>query len=212
MYGVIVQIFNLWFPFTPFEVSLLHTLNIAPVQLHPNSWGFVKAYEILCAALGVVPSIGVFFSFYHIKSFAANRLVSLYALPNRTLFSLYANNFKNYQDSFYRVRGGPACPDVMFDIDGSPLFPFYWSTNPRLVKGADTAHLSSFEMETVAFLDSFCILSTKELVNLKTNPKGVVEYLSKYSFIFFCRSYCCGDFSFFANYKVYLCRKNEDYF
>jgi hypothetical protein len=212
MYGVVVQIFNLWFPFTPFEVSLLHTLNIAPVQLHPNSWGFVKAYEILCAALGVVPSIGVFFSFYHIKSFAANRLVSLYALPNRTLFSLYANNFKNYQDSFYRVRGGPACPDVMFDIDGSPLFPFYWSTNPRLVKGADTAHLSSFEMETVAFLDSFCILSTKELVNLETNPKGVVEYLSKYSFIFFCRSYCCGDFSFFANYKVYLCRKNEDYF
>ncbi|WJX67748.1 hypothetical protein P8452_52190 [Trifolium repens] len=43
MYGVVVQTFNLWFPFTQFEVSLLQTLNVAPVQLHPNSWGFAKA-------------------------------------------------------------------------------------------------------------------------------------------------------------------------
>jgi hypothetical protein len=138
MYGVVVQTFNLWFPLTQFEISLLHTLNIAPIQLHPNSWGFAKAYEIVCLALGLTPSIGVFFSFYHLKSFTADRLVSLCALPNRTLFSLYANNFKNYQDSFFRIRGGPKCQDVMYDSDGAPLFPFYWSANPRLVKGADT--------------------------------------------------------------------------
>jgi hypothetical protein len=29
MYGVVVQTFNLWFPFTPFEVSLLHIVHIA---------------------------------------------------------------------------------------------------------------------------------------------------------------------------------------
>jgi hypothetical protein len=73
----------------------------------------------------------------------------------------------------------------MYDSDGTPLFPFNWSANPRLVKGADTAHLSSFEMETVAFFNSFDLLSTKKLVNLETNPKGVVEFLSKcYSTIF----------------------------
>jgi hypothetical protein len=158
---------------------LLYTLHIAPIQLHPNSWGFAKAYQIICVALGLTPSIDVFFSFYHLKSFNADRLVSLCALPNRTLFALYANNFKNYQDSFYMIRGGPNCQDMMFDSDGTPLFPFYWSQNPRLVKGPDAAHLSPFEMETVAFLNSFDILSTKELVKLETNPRGVVEYLSK---------------------------------
>jgi hypothetical protein len=61
MYGVVVQTFNLWFPFTSFEVSLLHTLNIAPIQLHPNSWGFAKTYGIICLALGLTPSLGVFF-------------------------------------------------------------------------------------------------------------------------------------------------------
>jgi hypothetical protein len=180
MYGVVVQTFNLWFPFTPFEVSLLHTLNVAPIQLHPNSWGFAKAYQIICLSLGLTPSIGVLFSFYHIKSFTADRLVSLCALPHRALFALYANNFKHYQDSFYTVRGGPNCQDVMYDSDETPLFPFYWSPNPRLIKGPDVDNLSSFEMETVVFLNSFDVLSTKELVGLETKPTGVVEYLSKY--------------------------------
>jgi hypothetical protein len=141
--------------------------------------------------------MGVFFSFYHVKSFTADRLVSLYALPHRALFSLYASNFKNYQDSFYRVRGGPNCQDVMYYSDETPLFPFYWSSNPRLIKGPDADHLSSFEMETVAFLNSFDILSTKELVKLETNPNGVVEYLSKFYLAIFI---CLFQYNFWISY------------
>jgi hypothetical protein len=48
------------------------------------------------------------------------------------------------------------------------------------VKGSEAESLSSFELETVAFLNSFDTLSTKELVNLETNPRGVVDYLSKF--------------------------------
>jgi hypothetical protein len=203
MYGVVVQTFNLWFPFTQFEVSLLQTLNVAPVQLHPNSWGFAKAYEIICLALGLTPSIGVFFSFYHLKSFVPGRLVSLCALPNRTLFALYANNFKNYQNSFYRIRGGPNCSDVMYDSDGSPLFPFYWSPNPRLVKGSEVENLSSFERETVAFLNSFDNLSSKELVSLETNPRGVVDYLSKFRLAMYFPLLCDIILETFAN--AFLC-------
>jgi hypothetical protein len=217
MYGVVVQTFNLWFPFTQFEVSFLRTLNIAPVQLHPNSWGFVKGYQIVCLALGLPPSIGVFFSFYHLKSFSANRLVSLCALPNRTLFALYANNFKGYQDSFYKVRGGPQRQDVMYDDDNSPLFPFYWSAHPRMIKGPDISNLSSFERETVAILSSFKVLSTKELVKLETHPSGVVAYLSKYCPLCVFSSFlCCLEVVLKVILTnppsfVYLCRKDEDY-
>jgi hypothetical protein len=101
----------------------------------------------------------------------------------------------------------------MYDGDGAPLFPFYWSPNPRLIKGPDVAHLSPFEMESVAFLNSFGVLSTKELVRLETNPKGVVEYLSKYfniSFLFVCLmnlfSYSVLTFMFVP------CREDEDDF
>ena len=35
---------KLRFPFTRFERKLLTELDIAPAQLHPNSWAFVRAY------------------------------------------------------------------------------------------------------------------------------------------------------------------------
>jgi hypothetical protein len=101
----------------------------------------------------------------------------------------------------------------MYNSDGTPLFPFYWSPNPRLVKGPNTAHLSPFEMETVAFLNSFDILSTKELVRLETSPSGVVEYLSKYyPFVLTCLFHKYLDFS--ANFILVFCfhRENEDDF
>jgi hypothetical protein len=68
----------------------------------------------------------------------------------------------------------------MYDSDGTPLFPFYWSPNPRLIKGPDVGNLSPFEMETVGFFSSFDVLSTKELVNLEAKPTGVIDYLSKF--------------------------------
>jgi hypothetical protein len=97
----------------------------------------------------------------------------------------------------------------MYDGDGTPLFPFYWSSNPRLVRGADTTHLSQFEMETVAFLNSFGVLSTKELVKLETKPQGVVDYLSKcYSYF----SLCFDVFSeyFLLTFSFCCCREDED--
>jgi hypothetical protein len=71
----------------------------------------------------------------------------------------------------------------MYDSDGSSLFPFYWSPNPRLVKGSEGESLSPIEMETDAFLGSLNTLSTKELVKLETNPRGVIDYLRKFRFI-----------------------------
>jgi hypothetical protein len=71
----------------------------------------------------------------------------------------------------------------MYDSDGTPLFPFYWSPNPRLVKGSEAESLSSFEAETVAFLNSHNTLSTKALVKLETNPRGVIDYMSMFDFM-----------------------------
>jgi hypothetical protein len=37
MYSSLITQFNLFFPFTDFESSMLRTLNVVPIQLHPNS-------------------------------------------------------------------------------------------------------------------------------------------------------------------------------
>ena len=51
---------KLRFPFTRFERELLTELDIAPAQLHPNGWTFVRAYQIICAHLGHPASVDVF--------------------------------------------------------------------------------------------------------------------------------------------------------
>jgi hypothetical protein len=177
MYASVVENLNLWLPFTDFELAILNALNVAPTQLHPNSWAFVKAFELVCLGLDLEPRLGVFFHFYQIKSLFPGKQVSISSQPNRGLFSLYASNFKNYKDTFFRVSCGPCLPDLMYNAGGSPLFPFYWTLDPRLVKGVDESLLTPYELEVISFLDTFLLFEIKELLALETDHPSLVLYL-----------------------------------
>jgi hypothetical protein len=183
MYSSVIENLNLWFPFTTFEFALLRALNVAPSQLHPNSWAFVKAYEIVSLGLGLEPRLGIFFYFYYVKSLSAGKLVSLSSQPNRGLFTLYASHVKSFRNTFFRIRCGPNLPDLMFDKDGCPLFPFYWTSKPCMIKGVDEDLLTPYESEVIAFLDSFSLFEIKELLGLETDYPSLVTYLRK---PFFC--------------------------
>jgi hypothetical protein len=155
MYTPFIRDFHLYFPFTEFQASMLRDLNIAPTQLTPNSLSFIKAFELVCFGLDILePSLAVFFSFYQVEKLHPNSAVSLSSQPNRGLFGLYISHYKNNKDAFVRVRGGGGCCDVMYLADDDPLFPFYWTPNPRLIKGAIYERLSEFERDTVAYLES----------------------------------------------------------
>jgi hypothetical protein len=52
-YANFIRDFHLHFPFTEFEGSMLRVHNIAPTQLHPNSWAFIKAFELVCFGLDI---------------------------------------------------------------------------------------------------------------------------------------------------------------
>ncbi|MCI29733.1 hypothetical protein A2U01_0050942, partial [Trifolium medium] len=77
------------------------------------------------------------------------------------------------------MRHGPQLSNLMYDGEGGRLFPFYWNSDPRAIKGVHDAHLTTFERETVAFLDSFCHLDTKDLLQCETNVDSIVEYLKR---------------------------------
>lgn len=44
--------------FTPFEDDVLKIFNVAFLQLHPNSWIFVRGLEMLYGGFGITPNIG----------------------------------------------------------------------------------------------------------------------------------------------------------
>lgn len=52
-YVGVLEYFNIHIPIIDFESDLLRALNTAPSQLHHNSWGFIKTFEIVCEAIDI---------------------------------------------------------------------------------------------------------------------------------------------------------------
>jgi hypothetical protein len=107
MYTSIIDSFNIWLPFTPFEVLMLKTLNVAPCQLSPNSWGYMKAFELACLGLEIEkPFVAVFFSFFTIKSVSPDSQVYLSSQPTRKRFQLYASILRTTKIPFFVSAAG----------------------------------------------------------------------------------------------------------
>lgn len=47
-YSVVIENFKICIPFVDFESDLPKTLNIAPSQLRPDDWGFIKDFGLVC--------------------------------------------------------------------------------------------------------------------------------------------------------------------
>jgi len=64
IYGVVISKIGLRFLLSVLEKEVLTLINIAPIQLHSNSWAFRMAFQILCAYFGINLSGNVFFYFF----------------------------------------------------------------------------------------------------------------------------------------------------
>jgi len=51
-------------PFNDFTMGVLRLLNVAPTQLHPNSWAYLQDFRVLCWSLYLQPSPQSFLYFY----------------------------------------------------------------------------------------------------------------------------------------------------
>ncbi|RDX70359.1 hypothetical protein CR513_50404, partial [Mucuna pruriens] len=85
-----------------FERSMLRALNIAPTQLHPNNWGFVRAFELLCEDWGRAPSLGVFFWFFSLRKVVKVGWTSLSSRPRQKLLKPFLESFKTFKDKYFK--------------------------------------------------------------------------------------------------------------
>ncbi|MED6171446.1 hypothetical protein PIB30_040826 [Stylosanthes scabra] len=67
MYTCVFAEIGVHFPFTEFEYAVLRQLNCAPSHIHPNSWGFIRAFEVLMDYLQEEPSMSLFFYLFQAK-------------------------------------------------------------------------------------------------------------------------------------------------
>jgi len=95
MYGAVLEEFEVRIPFTLFQMDVLRFLNVAPTQIRPNSWAFIRSFEILCEALDMVPSAGAFFHFpeaFLTKTVFASQVGYLISLIKRASYSLFTSS------------------------------------------------------------------------------------------------------------------------
>jgi len=89
VYTTLFKKVKLRFPFTRFERELLTELDIAAAQLHPNSWAFVRAFQIMCAHLGLPASVDVFLFLFEAKHPGDRLWVSLNGIAGRSILSIF---------------------------------------------------------------------------------------------------------------------------
>jgi len=92
VYDYMFKEYDMRFPFTNFEEGMLRLMNIGPSQLHPNSWAFVRCFDLLCDQLGLEPSINIFTHFYQMKFDA---LVGYHWVPVIVHFLLFTTRPTN---------------------------------------------------------------------------------------------------------------------
>nr|KYP46721.1 hypothetical protein KK1_031686 [Cajanus cajan] len=129
MYQCLFRDLGVCLPFSQFECDFLNFINVAPCQLHPNSWGFLRAFQVLCSALGIGLSLLVFLHFYQLKlGEPPLGWVPLNGIKAGGLFSLYSKSYKGFKQEFFRVRPKEADPlvDEVFHFGGLPRFPLFW--------------------------------------------------------------------------------------
>lgn len=65
MYACLFTDSHVRIPFDEFTMGILRTPNVAPTQLHPNSWASLRVFHILAEMFRLKPSPYVFLHFYN---------------------------------------------------------------------------------------------------------------------------------------------------
>jgi len=174
-YATLFSKVGLRLPLSSFEKDLLTVLNVAPAQLHPNSWAFVRAFHILCTHFGVVPTPNVFLYFFEMKKPHKNMWSSLNSAGGRGLLTLFQSSYKGFKGGFLKIRAPPHKADL---LEG---FPLYWTQNPSNSSPRQLSDLSSSEKEYCLMLEQLrAVFDTKQLLELEFQPTSLKRYIGIY--------------------------------
>ncbi|KOM28052.1 hypothetical protein LR48_Vigan492s001600 [Vigna angularis] len=141
-------------PFTNFQMAILREANVAPAQLHPNSWAAVQTFLAMCLAMGVTPTIPVFFHYFEVRPPPNGGWVSFTSVRDRALFCPFSDSFKNFKHHYFRIIINAAGRQAFYDGEGNPLFPFYWTREPRRIRAFPAGMLHPDNLEAVRIINA----------------------------------------------------------
>ena len=148
MYSTTFKRLKLRLLFTGFEHALLTEVNVAPAQLHPNSWAFARAFSIFCNHYGHTPSVDVFLYFFEAKNPGKKMWMSFNGVVGRVLMSLFQQSYKGFKGKFFKIGCSKFDPNL---LDG---FPLSWVEKLGLKKRRCLEDLTPRDQETCEFFSN----------------------------------------------------------
>ncbi|QCD89940.1 hypothetical protein DEO72_LG4g892 [Vigna unguiculata] len=137
-------------PFDEFTMGVLRLLNVAPTQLHPNSWAYLPKSPITWLLLISQPGL--------------NKLEA------------FTQSFKHFKDGFFKVVVKPVGRSHFYTTDGNTKFSFFWTGNPWRYKVISREDLSVGEKEVVDTLMQFSDkIPTKGLVRVYNSVHPIMD-------------------------------------
>jgi hypothetical protein len=171
-------------PFTDFQCEILRTLNVAPSQLHPNCWAFLRSFEILSRGLNIPASAYSFFSFFNAKKSKPNSWLYMSNHLHHTLIRSYTSSWRNYKSDFIRVCPSPSRSEGWYSESQEPRFPFFWTKKPITKFDVGDLPHSPEDARAVNVLRDFGSLETNELLCREDDENELSLYLRNTPFTF----------------------------
>jgi len=163
-------------PMDDFTMGVLRSLNVAPTQLHPNSWAYMQAFRVLCQSLYLQPSPYAFIYFYDTRPRQSTTWLSLISRPNISRLVAFSQSFKHFKDGYFKVVVKEEGKSHFLNVDESTKFPFSWTRTPSRYKDMGTDELSAGDNEVVETLMKFTNkLPTKGLIRVYNSVHPIID-------------------------------------
>ncbi len=140
-------------PFDKFTMGVLRALNVAPTQVHPNTWASLQAFRLLCDVMRLRPTPSSFLCYYGSHPGRLASWLSLAGRPGSVLFDPFAVSYKRFKERFVKVVIRPEATAFFFDRAGRSRFPLYWTSKPTEFKSWPRP-TEGEEVEILSFFDA----------------------------------------------------------
>ncbi|MED6202827.1 hypothetical protein PIB30_109500 [Stylosanthes scabra] len=146
-------------PLTLFQQEVLRRGAVASSQLHPNSWAFIRSFELVCQALGLSVSWRLFFFFFKLTTpkngnmdDSGRGFLSFRAHGKMKIFE-FSDKSSNFKEMYFKISGAPGIQPFYLSSKKKAKFSLYWRMGYRSPRSEANA-LSEEEKKAASLLRS----------------------------------------------------------
>ena len=142
------------FPFDKFTMGVLRALNVAPTQIHRNTWVSIKDFRLLCDVLCLHPTPSSFLSYYTSHPAQPVSWNSLIGRSGSFLLNSFTVCYKRFKERFVKVIIRLEATTFFLEGNGQSRFPLYWTSQPRDFKEWLRLTGSANDIEILSLFDA----------------------------------------------------------